>query len=213
MWRRVRVCWCSEGRSSEGALVPVRTLYIDLVDPPGGNCSHQEASRKEQILPRSHRDLLATIKPPHSLEVAPAPPPPHVLVTSLRRLHDPHPSLDRRTRTVARSPTPTAHRGAWLGSAGPAKAMVWGGMPRKPLFWCCQSVRTHFRRGPSSSPQNTPRHPKARIPPDTFDFPHCSVRVLGFVKGTDGKVCGLRKNGEQGTGERGCLVTFLIASH
>ena len=32
--------------------------------------------------------------------------------------------------------------------------------------------------------------------------------IFSFVKGTDGKVCGLRRNGENGIGEHGYLVAF-----
>ena len=48
----------------EGALAAVRTRCKFWVfgDPPGDNCNHQEASRKEQKLPRSLWDLLATIE-------------------------------------------------------------------------------------------------------------------------------------------------------
>ena len=48
---------------SEGALAAVRTLGVSG-DPPGDNCNHQEASRKEQKLPRGLWDLLRTIKKP-----------------------------------------------------------------------------------------------------------------------------------------------------
>ena len=48
------------GHSCHGAR-GVRTLGVSG-DPPGDNCNHPEASRKEQKLPRSLWDLLATIK-------------------------------------------------------------------------------------------------------------------------------------------------------
>ena len=51
----------------EGALATVRAqckLLVWVWDPPGDNFNHQQAARKEQKLPRSLRDLLATIKKP-----------------------------------------------------------------------------------------------------------------------------------------------------
>ena len=48
------------GRSCHGAR-PLQTLGISG-DPPGDNCNHQEASRKERKLLKSLWDLFATIK-------------------------------------------------------------------------------------------------------------------------------------------------------
>ena len=47
----------------EGALATVRAVQTlgTFGDPPADDCNHQEASRKEQKLPRSLWDLLATI--------------------------------------------------------------------------------------------------------------------------------------------------------
>ena len=92
------------------------------------------------------------------------------------------------------------------------KSGYWRLVERLPDGWgrteAVGAGRTRKTGAASLPPVKPPRYPNVRIPLISPIFPS-GYRRLSFAKGTNGKVCGLWNNGEDGVGEHGCLGAFF----